>query len=97
MNKLLILAVVGSSLIYVGCTSYSGCTTLEDKVVRRYEQNIILKDDSAGTVFRKIIKHGFFDVVTFATCEFWYGNVRRTYYRTVDYDVVREIKNKGSE
>ena len=79
MKKL--MGVIVLTALIAGCTSYKGCETIEERVIARYEQNIVQASDTGGAVFFKVLKHGIFFIGSFGAAEFWYGKVRRSYHR----------------
>lgn len=91
----IITILVAATLYASGCTSYRGCKDSEDRIIARYNQNIIRAEDSNGYAVWKGIKHGFFDIVTLAFCEFWYRNARRSYYSTSFYGYIAADKERS--
>ena len=79
-SKIAFASVVCCMLALVaGCTSYKPNSSVGERVVERYEQNIILESDSCSCAIVKSVKHGLSDVLTLFFAEFWYARVRSTY------------------
>ena len=74
-GKTFFLAVI---LLIPGCTTYEPGSTNEERIVARYEQNIILEDDDPQK-FKKICKHTLADISTLLFAEIWYAKVRKSY------------------
>lgn len=83
------------SLMLVGCTIYGDCASREDRILARYDQNIIKESDGRGYAIWKGVKHGFFDVITLCICEFWYAKVRSSYCETERYVDEESVKYAG--
>lgn len=83
------------SLMLVGCTIYGDCASREDRILARYDQNIIQESDGRIYAIWKGVKHGFFDVITLGICEFWYAKVRSSYCETERYVDEESVKYAG--
>ena len=95
-RKLITLAAL--SMLLAGCTSYTPGSTLEERIVQRYEQNIILDSDSSGRTFVKCIKHGTVDLCSLFFAEFWYARVENTYMCLKrEWDVEQQAENAWQE
>lgn len=95
-RKLITLAAL--SMLLGGCTSYTPGSTLEERIVQRYEQNIILDSDSSGRTFVKCIKHGTVDLCSLFFAEFWYSRVENTYMCLKrEWDAEQQAENAWQE
>ena len=70
-------------MLLAGCTSYTPGASVDERVVQRYEQNIMLPTDDAVESGGKFLKHAVVDVCTLGLGEIWYGRVRSSYSTVV--------------
>ncbi len=82
-NTKFVMHVVVTGLFMAGCTTYTPGASVDERVVQRYEQNIMLPTDDGVASGGKFLKHAIVDVCTLGLGEMWYGRVRSTYSTVV--------------
>ena len=82
-NSVFTFSAIATAFFFTGCTTYTPGASVDERVVQRYEQNIMLPTDDAVASGGKFLKHAVVDVCTLGLGEMWYGRVRSTYSAVV--------------
>lgn len=82
-NVTIVILVMVAGLFFAGCTTYTPGASADERVVQRYEQNIMLPTDDEVASGGKFLKHAVVDVCTLGLGEMWYGRVRSSYSSVV--------------
>ena len=82
-NSILLVSSLAAAFILAGCTTYTPGASADDRIIQRYEQNIMLPTDGVVSSGGKFLKHTLVDVCTLGLGEMWYGRVRSSYSAVV--------------